>query len=200
MSKVRKCPMCDGKTKVDLQEFKSGKIDPRTNKEIVVKDIKAYSCEDSDCWFTWLPNDEEKRIEQTVATRSRFDLSKDDICRLRESLGFDTKFRASKFLCLNDKAFTKWELGYSEPNRAYDLLLRLAAFSKDNVNFIKKLHDKSFKFDPEDYELIRGPICQYHRNLRPTDERGGSRGSYKTYDVKNNELLEGDDKWSSKAA
>lgn len=155
MNKTRTCPMCDGKTKAVFQEYASGESDAKTGEEIIVKDVAVHACQDPECEHTWLPSDEEKRIDKEVASRSRFDLGRDEIRLIRESLPFKTKYEVAKFLSLNEKAFTKWELGRTEPNRAYDLLLRLSVFSRENLKFIERLHKKSFRFDPGDYELIR---------------------------------------------
>ena len=154
MNKLRKCPMCKGKTKIVMETYNSKKLDAKTGEKIVVKDIPIYVCEDKQCEHTWLPSDLENKIDREIAKRSRFDLSCDEIRLIRESLPFSTKLEVANFLSLNEKAFTKWELGHSEPNRAYDLLLRLCAFSQRNVDFIRVLHKKNFKFDPNDYELI----------------------------------------------
>ena len=158
MSKIKKCPMCKNNVAPTAQDFSSGKTNARTKEEIVVKDVAIYSCTNSDCEHRWMPIAEEQRIDCEIATLSRLDLNRDDIILLRKALGFKTKSQASKFLCLNEKAFTKWELGYSEPNRAYDLLLRLAAFSKDNFNFINDLHKEYFIFEPNKYELINNYV------------------------------------------
>ena len=154
MNKLRKCPMCKGKTKIIMETYNSKKLDAKTGQKIVVKDVPIYVCEDKQCEHTWLPSDVEKEIDRKIAKRSRFDLSRDEIRLIRKSLPFSTKLEVANFLSLNEKAFTKWELGHSEPNRAYDLLLRLCAFSQRNVDFIRELHKKNFKFDPNDYELI----------------------------------------------
>ncbi len=108
----------------------------------------------SDCEHSWLPSSEEERIDLYVLQRSRKFLEPSHVKMIRESLGFSTKTSAANFLTLNSKAFTKWENGYTEPNTANDLLMRLAVFSEANFNFIKELHTKRFAFDPVDYEMI----------------------------------------------
>ena len=155
MLKSKKCPICNNKANPIIEEYTSSKIDPRNNQKISVKNVATYSCTNSECGHTWLPLAEEQKIDHHIDSLSRFDLDMKQITLLRESLGFNTKAQAAKFLCLNEKAFTRWELGYSCPNRAYDLLLRLAAFSKNNFNFIKEQHEKNFKFNPNDYQLVK---------------------------------------------
>lgn len=154
MSRNRKCPVCRSNAVSELQEYKSGKVDKDTHQEIVVGNIEIYKCCNEDCQHTWLPIDQERKIDRAVARESRFDLLPDQISLIRQSLPFDNKFEAADFLCLNEKAFTKWELGVSEPNRAYDLLLRLAVYSRDNLAFVRHLHEKNFRFDLSDYQVI----------------------------------------------
>ena len=154
MTKTKKCPICSGKFKAVWKNYPSGKLDRHTGEEIIVEKVGVYKCQSTGCGHSWLPLEEERRIDRKVATRSRFDLQTMEIRRIRESLPFNTKFEVAEFLGLNEKAFTKWELGYSEPNRAYDLLLRLSVFSKDTFEFIKHLHQNNFEFDPRDYQLI----------------------------------------------
>lgn len=153
MSKTKHCPVCDSSIDERDYTYTSTKTDIKTGKRILV-DIKEFYCSNKDCGFSWLPADQEKKIETTVALHSRYDLKTDEIKMIRESLPFENKFQAASFLCLNEKAFTRWELEYSDPNRAYDLLLRLAAHSHSNMNFIKHLHKTDFKFDPCDYQTI----------------------------------------------
>lgn len=153
MSKVIKCPLCNSEVEQRLSSYHSGESDLSDN-EIIVSDVKMNYCKNSECEHSWLPHSEEERIDLVVLQRSRNFLKPDQIAKIREALGFSTKTAASNFLTLNSKAFTKWEQGYTEPNTANDLLMRLAAFSEANFNFIKDLHNKKFAFDSQDYELI----------------------------------------------
>ena len=52
------CPMCGCSTKVDFQKFNSS--------QNTVYNIAVYSCNDIDCQFTWLPEEEERRIKQII--------------------------------------------------------------------------------------------------------------------------------------
>ena len=160
MSKVKDCPLCGSDVKKIVDRYESEKKDVRTGEKIVVENVATYACRNSECKHKWLPLNEEKKIDDVIASRMRFDLSTEDIALIRQALGCSTKYEVAKFLELNEKAFTKWEREYSSPNRAYDLLLRLSVFSKENVEFIKYLHEKNFKFDKNDYQLI----CEEERN------------------------------------
>jgi DNA-binding transcriptional regulator YiaG len=150
----KKCPICNQRATPEYGDYKSKKRDKITNEFIVVKDVPTFNCTNQDCLHSWLPSDEERRIDREVYERSRFDLTPDEVRLIRECLPFSTKRKAADFLCLNEKAFTKWERDYCNPNRANDLLLRLCAYSEDNLNFIKHLHKTSFRFVKEEYELI----------------------------------------------
>lgn len=154
MLKSRVCPICKNKSFAELRSYSTGYFDRSTGEEIVVPNVEIYQCSDEGCGHRWLPSDQERKIDKITAERSRYDLVSDEIRTIRESFPFDNKFQVANFLCLNEKAFTRWELGYSEPNRAYDLLLRLSAHSVDNFNFVKHLHETNFKFDASDYELV----------------------------------------------
>lgn len=158
MLRTRKCPLCGSIAKAQIQNYPTGKLDKHASHEIIVEDVEVFNCENSSCNHVWLPIDQERRIDQTVANETRFDLMPSEISLIRESLPFSTKFQTANFLCLNQKAFTKWELGYSGPNRAYDLLLRLSVFSRQNFAFIQHLHETNFQFNPDDYQLI----CDHH--------------------------------------
>ena len=157
-TKIKKCPICGSKAIAHQEKYETGKYDKLSMSEIIVHGIDVYKCSDTDCAHSWLPIDQERKIDQAIAKEGRFDLLPQEISMIRESLPFSTKFQTADFLCLNEKAFTKWELGYSGPNRAYDLLLRLSVFSRDNFAFIKHLHETNFQFDPKDYQLV----CDRH--------------------------------------
>lgn len=151
--------MCKDKAIVDIQTYSTGKFHRDSDKEILVPNVEVYKCKNEECGHTWLPIEQERKIDHAIQSFSRYDLQPHEINMIREGLPFSNKFQAANFLCVNEKAFTKWELGYSEPNRAYDLLLRLAVHSKENFSFIKHLHKTKFKFDPLDYQLI----CDKHK-------------------------------------
>jgi len=153
MSNHIKCEMCEKPVIQNETEFHSGEKDVNGS-EIIIPNVTINYCTDETCGFSWLPISEEERINDYLLRRTRHFLSPKNISLIRQSLGFSTKTAASNFLTLNSKAFTKWENGYTEPNTANDLLLRLAVFSEKNFNFIKDLADKKFMFVPEDYELI----------------------------------------------
>jgi len=182
MSKVIKCPLCNSEVQQRLSSYHSGESDLSGN-EIIVSDAKMNYCKNSECEHSWLPHSEEERIDLVVLQKSRNFLKPDQIAKIREALGFSTKTAASNFLTLNSKAFTKWEQGYTEPNTANDLLMRLAAFSEANFNFIKDLHRKKFAFDSQDYELICKSTNQdwNYRNLNfkniPADQAFNSMSS-----------------------
>lgn len=148
-----KCPICLGKAKVVTRNYKSGRFTP-TKKEIVVKGVRHEKCLNSKCKNVVLPSSEEDRIDHTISRLENHTLSSKDVKLIRKSLGVSHQVRSARFLCLSDKAFARWEKDASNMNRAYDLLLRLAARSADNLNFIKSLHKKKFKFDHSDYELV----------------------------------------------
>lgn len=153
MSKSIKCPLCSSDVEQRAATYNSGETDLSGN-EIIVPDVKVNYCKNAECEHSWLPSAEEERIDLYVLQRSRKFLEPAHVGMIRESLGFATKTAAANFLTLNSKAFTKWENGYTEPNTANDLLMRLAVFSETNFNFIKDLHAKKFAFDPIDYEMI----------------------------------------------
>lgn len=153
MSKVIKCSLCSGEAEQRFIDFESGEFD-LNGAEIVVPSVKINFCKNNDCEHSWIPASEEERVNQYVLKRSREFLEAEQVKLIREALGFTMKSSAANFLTLNSKAFTKWEHGYTEPNTANDLLMRLAVFSEQNYKFISDLHEKKFKFDPLDYELI----------------------------------------------
>lgn len=153
MSKSIKCPLCNSDVEQRATTYNSGETD-LLGYEIIVPDVKVNYCKNAECEHSWLPSAEEERIDLYVLQRSRKFLEPDQVRLIRESLGFSTKTAAANFLTLNSKAFTKWENGYTEPNPANDLLMRLAVFSEANFNFIKDLHSKKFIFDSHDYEML----------------------------------------------
>lgn len=154
MNKV-KCSICLGSVKEICEDFTTPEKDKDTKKNIIVKNVKSYECLDNECGHTWVPHNQEERIYATIKRRTRNSLTPKEIKTIREALPFVTKTEVADFLSLNSKAFIKWERGYSKQNDAYDLLLRLVAYKKDNLEFIERLHDKNFAFDIEDYEFLR---------------------------------------------
>ncbi len=152
--RTKKCPVCSN-TVIEIKiDYKSKKQDINTKEKIVVENVGVYRCENKECLHTWLPSKEEERIRSVIKKRTKHLITPKQIKMVREALPDMTKMEAANFFNMNSKAFIKWEKGYTEPNAAYDLLLRLAAYSKDNVKFIKSLHEKNFAFEPEDYELV----------------------------------------------
>lgn len=154
MTTAKKCQFCGSKSLPEHKDYTSKKLDKITNEPIVVTGVANYKCTNEECLHTWLPLDEERRIDKEIYERSRYDLTSEEIKTIRECLPFSTKRKAAEFLCLNEKAFTKWEKDSCSISRANDLLLRLCAHSQSNFDFIKHLHQSSFKFVKEDYELI----------------------------------------------
>lgn len=157
MSNNLKCPICLGKAKIVTRDYKSGKFTPNKEK-IIVKDVKYEKCLNPKCKNVVLPSSEEDRIDHTISRLENHTLTSRDIKLIRESLGIGHQVRSARLLCLSDKAFARWEKNASKMNRAYDLLLRLVARSADNLNFIKSLHKKKFKFNHADYELLTDKI------------------------------------------
>lgn len=68
-SKTTKCPVCGGNVKIISQEYKSNKVDIKTGESIIVPDVKIYECLNSECQHTWLPHEEEKRIDNVIKNR-----------------------------------------------------------------------------------------------------------------------------------
>jgi hypothetical protein len=151
--KKSKCPQCGSKTKSFKQKYKSTKTYAGTNRPIIL-DAHYIKCNSKKCGFAWLPADEAENIEGQISRLSWNTLDSEQWALIRDCLGFKTKTKASRFLGLNDKAFSKYERGYSDPNLSIDLLVRLVIHSHENFRFIKNLHKKDFKFDPKDYQLV----------------------------------------------
>lgn len=150
---VIKCNYCNSKVNKKTYVFTSNKINPRTGRSIEVKDASYLEC--PECAHTWMTEEQEAYLESEVSKQSRHQMTPDQIRLLREGLPFKTKRAVADFLCFNGKAFSHWENGTSAPNDAYDLLLRLAARSQDNLDFISYLHSKSFAFNIEDYAVVK---------------------------------------------
>lgn len=147
------CPICKGRTQEYREApFRTGRKNPASGKEIVIKEAFSYCC--MNCKFEWLTKAQEEKIEKEIFKQIYKPIKSENIARLRNSLPISTKKALANFLCLNEKAFVHWEKEGAAPNPAYDLLLRLVARSEDNFNFVKKLHEKGFEFDPEDYFFI----------------------------------------------
>ena len=148
-----KCISCNSKKiKTMISDFNTKATDFRGDL-IFVKSVESFKCEV--CEETWISPLELKRIQTTIEKNQNEVLSPELIKMIRESLPISSKQDLSAFLCLNEKAFVKWEKGYTELNRAYDLLIRLIARSQDNFNFVQELHNKKFKFDPKDYHFTK---------------------------------------------
>ncbi len=172
------CPECENKFVKVIEPFESTKLDADTGKKIIIKDAFYFKCSNKNCGHTWVPSEEISRIENIIFNKSWRKLNVEQITQIRESFGFATKSRASRFLGLNEKAFVKIEKGsYSELNLSTDLLLRLAAFSKQNFNFIKSLHDEGFAFNKFDYEMLCDSERQW--NYRHISTKENVKGFYK---------------------
>ena len=159
MSK-RKCGFCGKSLKERKEDFKTSIINPKTNKHIVVKKVKDYICSDKKCEYGFLPFEEEKRINNQVERERRHYLEEEEITLLREKiadyLDFDSKYQVASFLCLNEKTFTRWEKAeYENIKKSTELLIRLVAHSKENIDFIKKLHRTKFEFKSSHYGVLR---------------------------------------------
>ncbi|MBN1113854.1 MAG: hypothetical protein JXA66_00795 [Oligoflexia bacterium] len=153
--KTNRCPVCKGKeVEIIIKEYVSNKRDKETNNQIIVPNVKVFKCKNDECAHTWLPHQEEAKIKTYIKNRSRHCLTPGQIMEIRTSLPFRTKTELASFLNLNSKAFVKWENGYTVQNDAYDLLLRLVAYNKDNLEFIKYLHKNNFKYNECDYQFV----------------------------------------------
>jgi len=151
--KKSKCPFCNHKVVEKEFSFTSGKKDPITQENIVIPNAKAFCC--TNCNESWFSESHQEFINLYIQKKLFTPLGPKDIALIRESLPFKTKKQLADFLCLNDKAFVKWEKSYSAPNPAYDILLRLVAYSEENFKFIKHLHSINFKFNPADYHYTK---------------------------------------------
>lgn len=109
--KKKVCPLCDGEAIGKPEDYNSGILDKVTGSQIVVEGILVYYCQNEPCRNSWLPHEQEQRIDNFIAKAKRFDLNSEEISLMRKSLAFSTKSEASNFLCFNEKAFTKWEKG-----------------------------------------------------------------------------------------
>src|SRR3989338_1445032 len=150
----KKCQACSSGFTEEVSDFETGVLDKDTDRQIIVPSVLTLTCSNKSCGYSFLPHDQEEKIDLIVARRTNHTLTPDEIALIRQSLPFRTKFDAAKFLGLNSKAFTKWEGGYTELNQAYDILLRLVAFDRRNLQFLNELHAKKFRFDLNDYQLI----------------------------------------------
>jgi DNA-binding transcriptional regulator YiaG len=158
------CPLCSSKSKNIQYVYKSSSLDVETNNPIIVDDAEYSQCTNANCNQTWISKTQEKYVDDIIAKRSFKALIPSEITLIRKCLPLKTKKAIADFMCLNEKAFVKWENGYSTPNRAYDLLLRLIAYSEENFKFIQTLHDKNFKFEASDYHFIRNKVLHSSLN------------------------------------
>lgn len=146
------CPHCSTRAKKINFKYESSKIDFRTKEKIVIDDASFFECMNQECQNSWMSEAQSEYIEQEVSKRERARLNQEQIVHLRGLLPSRTKKAAAQFLGINEKAFTRWEKeGDLVLNDAYDLLLRLACRSQDNINFIKHLHEIKFAFNSSDY-------------------------------------------------
>ncbi|MEK2643883.1 type II toxin-antitoxin system MqsA family antitoxin [Bdellovibrio sp. BCCA] len=163
---MSKCPMCGSAVEVRSEKYDSYTTDTSGNQ--IVLDVNVNHCVNTECAHSWIPYAEEQRVSNLVASLSRHRLNAKLIENIRTALDFPTRSSAAHFLNVNEKAFTKWEKGYSPISDAYDLLLRLSIFSRQNYEFIQKLHEKKFKFEVEDYELLCDKFGLEWRYRQPT--------------------------------
>lgn len=148
-----KCKSCNKETVIELTEdFDTRELNYK-NEKIIVKNVKSFKC--SSCEEDWIESSELARVRAEIERQKYEVLSPELITKIRKALPITTKRELADFLCLNEKAFVKWEKGHYEQNRANDLLLRLIAFSKDNFEFVQKLHEKKFKFEASDYHFLK---------------------------------------------
>ena len=150
---MKKCPNCrDENVTTYKDDFISPKKDSLGNK-IIVKNVNFNKCEK--CGESWIASSEFVKIGEKIKEQEYHLLSSREIKEIRESLPVKTKHELASMLCLNEKAFVKWEKGYNQMNRANDLLLRLVAFSRSNFYFVKHLHENNFKYNAMDYYFTR---------------------------------------------
>lgn len=147
-----KCPFCGQLASEKRFNFLQPNANPVTGESFLVKDAKCFHCDT--CHEEWFNKSQEDFIQDSVDRALRKPLTPSEIKFMRESLPFKTKKQVADFLCLNSKAFVRWENGYAEPNMANDLLLRLVTFSEANLNFVKRLHETNFAFNPGDYFYV----------------------------------------------
>lgn len=144
-----KCPNCRSENIENFKdEFETPKSDYR-GKKIIVKDVTFKRC--LECEESWLTESAFDFIQSKTDEQMHVVMTPTQIKEVRESLPLKTKYELANFLCFNEKAFVKWEKGRVVQNRANDLLIRLVAFSEENFNFVKKLHENKFEFNLEDY-------------------------------------------------
>lgn len=150
---MKKCPSCrDENISIYKDDFISPKKDS-LGKKIIVKNVNFNRCEK--CGESWVSSSEFAKIGNKIKEQQYHLLSPSEIKEIRESLPVKTKHELASMLCLNEKAFIKWEKGYNPMNRANDLLLRLVAFSRSNFYFVKHLHENNFKYNPVEYYFTR---------------------------------------------
>ena len=160
-----RCGFCGKSLKKRVEDFKTSVLNAKTNKEIIVKKVEDYICSDKTCDYSILPISEDKRINRQVEKERRHYLKGDEITLLRkkiaERLDFSSKYQVADFLCLNEKAFTRWEsTDYESIKKSTELLIRLAAHSKENLDFIQKLHKTNFEFKSEHYSVLLSKISK----------------------------------------
>lgn len=172
MSKNLKCPICASKANRSSVDYPTGVRSAKLGHEIVVPGVSFFKCSDAECAFEWMPGREDDRIRSYISKYSVEVATPPMIARLREiigkAIGAHTKTSVAEFLLLNAKAFSRWETGKDEISPAYDLLLRLAAHSKENVEFIQNLHSKGFAFEENDYEVSYSSVIEGRFSLVTT--------------------------------
>lgn len=64
------CPFCDRVVESVVEDFHSGQFD-RTGNEILVPNITWFRCKHPDCQHSWLPIEEERKIDVAMLERKR---------------------------------------------------------------------------------------------------------------------------------
>lgn len=148
------CPRCSAAVRQRQETYESTKTSFHTGRPITIPDAVYFQCSSRKCGYSWVPAAQVARIEDLVFQESYQTLSSAQIRELRESYGVANKTAAARLLGLNEKAFVKLEKSGGRQNFSTDILIRLVAFRKENLDFLKELQRKSYRYDPDDYELV----------------------------------------------
>jgi hypothetical protein len=65
------CPMCQGKVDETLDTYTSTKHNSQTGNVIVIPNVKVMVCVSNTCGHSYLPRDEERRIDEIVEQESQ---------------------------------------------------------------------------------------------------------------------------------
>jgi hypothetical protein len=63
------CPFCGGFVEDVHEDFQTGRIG-KAGTEIIVKNVLWQKCNHRGCGHSWLPAEEEKKIDDTVSNES----------------------------------------------------------------------------------------------------------------------------------